>query len=205
MMLRGNLSTRPFYNERAVQFLLTSVGVALVALSLFTVWQLVSLTRADRELATRIAHDEQQAATLRAEAARIRGQLDARTLESTARATQEANTVIDARTFSWTALFNVIERTIPSDVRLRLVTPSVDRGVLTVQFVAIATRVESVAQFLDRLEAAGAFSNLRSVDEQALEDGTIEVTCAGQYLGPGAPDSEPETTTPARVSGQEAN
>ena len=39
--------------------------------------------------------------------------------------------------------------------------------------------------FLDRLEAAGAFARLRSVEEQGLDDGTFNVVCEGQYLGPG--------------------
>ena len=58
VMLRGNLSTRPFYNERAVQVLLGGLAVVLALLSLFTVWQFVALTRQQRELSARIARDE---------------------------------------------------------------------------------------------------------------------------------------------------
>ena len=57
-MLRGNLSTRPFYNERAVQALLGGLAVVLALLSLFTVWQFVALTGQQRELSARIARDE---------------------------------------------------------------------------------------------------------------------------------------------------
>jgi len=55
-MLRGNLSTRPFYNERAVQALLGGLAIALALLSLFTVWQFVDLTRP-----VRIARDDRRA------------------------------------------------------------------------------------------------------------------------------------------------
>ena len=96
----------------------------------------------------------------------MRSRVDARLLESTVKATREANAVIDERTFSWTALFNVFERTIPSEVRLRAVTPANDRGVLLVRFTVNTPRVEPVGLFLDRLEAAGAFAGLRSVEEQ---------------------------------------
>ena len=56
-MLRGNLSTRPFYNERAVQFGLTIVAVVLSAVTAFTVWQLWALTAQQRELGAAEALD----------------------------------------------------------------------------------------------------------------------------------------------------
>jgi hypothetical protein len=196
-MLRGNLSTRPFYNERAVQALLGGLAVVLGLLSLFTVWQFVVLTRQQGELSARIGRDEASAAGLRREAQQVRSRVDAQLLESTVKATREANAVIDQRTFSWTALFNVFERTIPSEVRLRSVTPANDRGVLLVRFTVNTSRVEPVGLFLDRLEAAGAFARLRSVEEQGLEDGSYNVVCEGEYLGPG---SEPAASATAPVT-----
>jgi Tfp pilus assembly protein PilN len=199
MMLRGNLATRPFYNERAVQVVLTGLAAGLVLLSAFTVWQLVSLTAQQRDLAARIARDEGRAASLRREAQQVRGRLDAARLDATVKATREANAVIDARTFSWTALFNVIERTIPPDVRLQAVMPSIDGEALMVRLVVNTRRVEPVGAFMDRLEAAGAFRDLRSLEEQLLDDGSYNVVCLGRYLGPGAPtpDAPPAPTTAA--------
>ena len=201
-MLRGNLSTRPFYNERAVQALLGGLALALALLSLFTVWQFVVLTRQQGELSASIGRDEARAAALHREAQQIRSRVDTRQLDTTVKATREANTVIDERTFSWTALFNVFERTIPSEVRLRSVTPANDRGVLLVRFTVNAPSVEPVGLFLDRLEAAGAFVRLRSVEEQSLENGTYNVVCEGQYLGPG---STPADATPAREASAQAS
>ena len=190
-MLRGNLSTRPFYNERAVQAAFVALAVVLAAVTAFSAWQLVSLNGRQSDLSARIAADEDRAASLRREAQRVRGRVDSRVLDATVRATREANAVIDQRTFSWTALFNVIERTIPADVRLRAVTPSFDRDGLMIRFIVNATRVEPVGVFLDRLEAAGAFAGLRSINEQALDDGSFNVVCEGRYLGPGAPPATP--------------
>jgi hypothetical protein len=193
-MLRGNLSTRPLYNERAVQALLVGLTALLALVSLFTVWQFIALTGQQRELWASIGRDEARAASLRLEAQQVRSRVDPRLFATTVNATREANAVIDERTFSWTALFNVFERTIPSEVRLRAVTPGDVRGVLLVRFTVNTPRVEPVGQFLDRLEAAGAFAQLRSVEEQTLDDGTYNVVCEGQYLGPG---SERAAATPA--------
>ena len=43
-MLRANLSTRPFYNERAVQIILGVVVLVVLAVTAFNVAQLVRLT-----------------------------------------------------------------------------------------------------------------------------------------------------------------
>lgn len=212
-MLRGNLSTRPFYNERGVQVVLTSLAVVLGLLTVLTAWQFVALSAQQRELSARMARDESKAAELRREAQRVRGRIDAQVLESTVKAAREANTIIDQRTFSWTALFNVIERTIPTEVRLRSVAPSLDKGILVVRLTVNASQVEPVGQFLDRLEAAGAFLDMQSVEEQLLDDGTYNVVCQGRYLGPGAPPSAvpdavaptPGATAPARAPGAGAN
>lgn len=207
-MLRGNLSTRPFYNERGVQLALGVLAVVLGLLTTFTAWQFVALSAQQRELSARIARDESKAAELRREAQRERGRIDTRVLESTVRAAREANVVIDERTFSWTALFNIIERTIPGDVRLRSVTPQLVQGTLVVRLTVNANRIEPVAQFLDRLEAAGAFVEMRSIEEHVVEDGTYDVVCEGQYRGPGAPpavdaeeDAEPEAPARPQAAG----
>lgn len=201
-MLRGNLSTRPFYNERGVQIVLVALAVALGLLTALTAWQFVALSAEQRELSARIARDERTAAELRGEAQRERGRLDAQVLASTVKAAREANTVIDERLFSWTALFNVIERTIPADVRLRSVTPKLDSGTLFVRLLVNANRVEPVAQFLDRLEAAGAFVEMRSIEEQLLDDGTVNVACEGEYRGPGAPMPDDEDERARAVEAQ---
>ena len=205
-MLRGNLSTRPFYNERAVQFGLTIVAVVLSAVTAFTVWQLWALTAQQRELGAAIARDEARAVELRREASRVRGRLDPARLQSTVRATREANRLIDARTFSWTGLFNVIERTLPSDIRLQSVTPVFDQGSLNVRLVINARRVEPVALFMDRLEAAGAFDQMVSLEEQTQDDGSLNIVCAGRYLGPGAPpEQEQEQEQAADAAGDGAD
>ena len=200
-MLRGNLSTRPFYNERAVQVGLAIVTAVLALLTLFTAWQFLALTAQQRDLAARIARDESRATELRREATRVRGRLDPQLLNATALATREANQVIDARTFSWTALFNVLERTMPSDVQLLSVTPSAQSDVLTVRLLVNARRVEPVATFMDRLEAMGAFADLQSVEEQTQDDGSFNVVCQGRYLGPGTrPPDEPTDDAAAPVA-----
>lgn len=183
-MLHGNLSTRPFYNERLLHLVLGVAAVSLVALTAFSATQFLSLSRQQAELSSRIAADEQRAEAVRRDADEVRRGIDRTELDATVQATREVNRVIDQRVFSWTALFNAIERTIPGPVLLRAVRPTVgDDGVVTVLLVVSARQIEDVGAFMDRLELAQAFDRMRSLDEQRIEDGSFLVTIEGQYVG----------------------
>ena len=48
-MLQINLSTRPFYNERAVHLALGLVGILVLALTTFNVTQVITLSQSHTE------------------------------------------------------------------------------------------------------------------------------------------------------------
>ncbi len=185
-MLRGNLSTRPFYNERIVHVLVAIAAVVLAALSVFSARQFLVLSREQRQLSARIAVDEQRAAALRREAAQVRRGIDDAELQVTVAATREVNRAIDQRVFSWTALFNTIERTIPAPVVLRAVYPAIDdRGGVTVRLIVNARSIEDVGAFMDTLERVQSFRALQSTEELRIDDGSFVVTFDGQYIADG--------------------
>lgn len=199
-MLRGNLSTRPFYNERAVHVLLAVAGLVLVLLSIVSVSQFLALSRQQGELSARIARDEQRAQALRRDAADIRRGIDEAELQTTVAATQEVNRAIDARVFSWTALFNTVERTIPPAVMLLGVYPSVeDDGRVDVRMVVNARRIDDVNAFMEALERAQSFEALQSSEEQRIDDGSFIVTFDGRYVGHLVPETD--APTPASAAG----
>ena len=77
-MLRANLATRPFYNERAVQFVLGAVALLVLAISAFNAFELIRLTESQQTLGAHAVDAEREAARLRSEAATIRGQINAK-------------------------------------------------------------------------------------------------------------------------------
>ena len=95
-MLKTNLATRPFYNERAVQFVLGVLAVLVLAISAFNAFELIRLTDSQRTLGAHAVDAEREAARLRSEAATIRGQINAKELEVVANAAREANSIITA-------------------------------------------------------------------------------------------------------------
>jgi hypothetical protein len=181
-MLRTNLSTRPFYNERILHLVLGLVAVVVLGITVFNVTRIVSLSRRNTDLISRAERDEAQAREIRARAASIRQKIDLKKLEEVSAAAREANTLIDRRTFSWTELFNVLETTMPADVRLVSVRPKIEKeGGNSLQLIVSARRVEDIDAFMEKLETTGAFGNLLSREEHTNEDGLLQATLEARY------------------------
>ena len=182
-MIRTNLSTRPFYNERLVHIWLIAIALLVVAAGAFNVSRVLRYSRSDTRLATQASHDESRAADLRQQAARLRASVDPRQVEFASADARQANDLIDRRTFSWTELFNRFETALPNDVRIAGVKPRVDRQrgiVLTIN--VTAKSVDDVNTFIESLEATGAFANVRPADERLDESGMLQSTLEAVYL-----------------------
>lgn len=181
-MLRTNLSTRPFYNERLVHGLLGVAALLVVGLTALNAYQVWSLSSRLNAGTSRAAADEARARSLRNEAARLRSSIDPEDLKAVVAAAEEANAIIDRRTFSWTALFNQIEDTVPSDVMLVSVQPQIEKGRITVGMVVVGKSVEAIDAFMERLEATKHFADVLSLEEVVEDDGTYKASLTGQYL-----------------------
>jgi Tfp pilus assembly protein PilN len=189
-MLRTNLSTRPFYNIRAVHMALGALALVVAVMTLLNLVQLVSLSRSERTLGARADQAEEQANKLREDARRIRSQIDAKELNQVAAAAQEANAIIDLRTFSWSKLFSEIEATLPENVRLTNFSPEEDRqGRLIVNLRVQARRVQDLESFIDALEKTGRFHEVLAAEEQTNQEGLINSLVEAVY----EPSSETST------------
>jgi type IV pilus assembly protein PilN len=182
-MLRSNLSTRPFYNERGVQLLLALAGLLVVALTVFNVTRIISLSRQNTELSSSSANDREEAARLRREATAIRSGINQAELKTIVAAVEEANTLIDQRTFSWTEFFNRIEETLPADVMLSEVQPSFREGQTIITMTALGRRTEDVDEFIEQLEGTGHFADVLPKQHDLTEEGLARVQLTAVYRG----------------------
>ena len=181
-MLRTNLSTRPFYNERAVHAVLAIAAILVLAVTVLNVVRIVRLSRHNTQLSARVARDRGEADRLTAEAGRIRRGLDQKELQLVVDAAREANGLIDQRTFSWTEFFNRIEATLPPDVMLSAVRPTVDENGTRVQMVVLGRRTEDVDEFVEKLEATGAFEDVLPQQQETTEEGLQRVVINSWYV-----------------------
>jgi Tfp pilus assembly protein PilN len=207
-MLRSNLSTRPFYNERAVRTGLGGVALIALGLTLFNAIEILRLESAGREARQLVAQNAAQAREMRDKAQAIRQAIDRSQLALVQAAAREANILIDRRTFSWTALLNYFQATLPPDVRIAAVQPQVENdGRMIVNITALARQIDDLNEFMDALGTTGAFTDVLSRSHTVLEDGTWRSELQAYYHVPpdgaagGAPAaSEPGRAAPANVS-----
>jgi Tfp pilus assembly protein PilN len=185
-MIRTNLSTRPFYNERMVSIWLLLVLLAVVVASVFNATRVLQYSRNDTELGIQASRDEARAAELRRSAARVRTTVDPKQIASASLEARQANDLIDRRTFSWTELFNRFETTLPDAVRITSVRPKIAKGQFLLTIAVVARGVDDISQLMDRLERTGAFTQVGSpIEEHVNEQGQILATLDVVY----APES----------------
>jgi hypothetical protein len=193
-VLRTNLSTRPFYNERAVQLLLALAALVVVVLTAFNAMRIFSLSRENTELSSLVNRDHQEAQRLTREAQRIRAGINQDELQATADAAGVANALIDQRTFSWTEFFNRIEQTLPPDVMLSAVAPTFGRDSTVIQMSVVGKRIEDIDEFMEKLEATGAFQEVLPTQEDTTDEGLHRLMVRSVYTG--APiDTPPSPAT----------
>jgi Tfp pilus assembly protein PilN len=189
-VIRTNLSTRPFYNERAVHLWLLIVAFIVAAATVLNVTTGLRYRQGDNASARQADADEARTVEVRQQVVKLRGSLDPRQIDTASAAARQANELIDRRTFSWTDLLNRLETTLPDEAHIVAVRPKLDRQngiVLTLN--VIARDVDDVNQFMENLEETGAFKNPRPTTERFNEQGLFESIIEANYL--------PESLRPA--------
>src|SRR5262249_26570436 len=149
--------------EWLVNLWLLLLAAAVALATVFNVTRVRSDSGSNTELASQATQNVTRTNELRRTASQLRATLDAKQIEAVSADAREANNLIDRRTFSWTALFNRFETTLPDDARITAVQPTVDRlHRITLQISIVAKTVNDVDQFMSRLDETGAFKNLYS-------------------------------------------
>src|SRR5688572_3887122 len=195
-MLTTNLSTRPFYNERAVRTAI-SVALALVLLlTAFSVYRALSLRAEEQALSARATQALSEAERLRADANRMMAQIDPKELAAVSEAASEANDVIAQRAFSWNALLADLEETLPANVRVTAVQPRVEKGVIKLTLDVEAMSPEELSAFMKALDARGSFQQVLPRNQSLFEDvisASIDTTYQPRSASLGAsPSASPE-------------
>jgi Tfp pilus assembly protein PilN len=187
-MIKTNLSTRPFYNVQAVNLWMGLAAVVLLVATLLNVASILRHSQSDSALVTQAAQDGERSTAARREAAKLRASVDARQIELISTEARKANDLIDRRVFSWTELFNQFEKTLPGDVRLTAVRPTIDKSGRIVLTVAVVSHgVDPVNEFMENLEKTGSFAGLLTREERVNNDGQLEATLQSFYAPAVAP------------------
>jgi Tfp pilus assembly protein PilN len=181
-MIRTNLSTRPFYNERIVRLWLLLFLLIVLGATAFNVTRVLRYSRSDTQLSEQATRDETRAADLRTSAVRLRSTVDPKQIEFASVEARQANDLIDRRTFSWTEIFNLFESTLPDDVRITSFRSKVEKGQIVLTLTIVARGAEDVSAFMDNMERTGVFSQVgATLEERINEQGQLQASLETIY------------------------
>jgi Tfp pilus assembly protein PilN len=197
-VLRTNLSTRPFYNERAIHLVLALLAIIVLAIGVWEAGRIITLSRFKTELNAAIERDRDETNRRTREAADIRRGMNQKELATVAAAAREANDLIEQRTFSWTQLFNQLEATLPEDVMLTAVRPEFKDNATHVNMDIQGRRTEDIDRFFERLEATGPFHDVARPAETVTEEGLHHMTKTAVYAPPGEGVRRTSTVAPTK-------
>jgi hypothetical protein len=180
-VLKGNLSTRPFYNERLVTSVLLLAGVAALGLTAFNVSQFRTLSERRAALQEKVRIAQLETSRVKSGTQVVYASLDRPALQALAGSAEEANRLIDARVFSWTRFLSGLEAQMPINVHLVAVSPRVDRDVFQVDLSVVAKSLEDLQQFIEALSKTGEFYDVFPTGRDLNDDGTISAAIRTGY------------------------
>ena len=192
-MLTINLGTRPFYNERAVHITLALLGLGAVLVLALGAVRLVELSRANERLTLQAETDERDAAVIGARAGALEEELQGSSVAAMTDASVAADRLLAQRGFSWTGFFDLIARTLPSGVMLTAVRPDAVADGLEIEIGVVGRSVVAIDQFVEQLEATGAFEDVLARQEELTDDGTYRAQVRGRIAAETAAATEEES------------
>lgn len=182
-MLKINLATRPFYNERLVHVVLILLGTGALVLMGLAGRTVLELSKVHTEITRAAEASEALVETVSQETLSLNENVSDEELEVLRRSAAEANRLIDQRVFSWTELFNLIERTLPNRVMLTGLRPSGNASRISLVIGVVGERVADIEEFIEQLEASGSVENVLARQEQRTEDGMYSAQLTGEFRG----------------------
>jgi Tfp pilus assembly protein PilN len=113
----------------------------------------------------------------------LRTTVDPKQIEYASIEAQQANDLIDRRTFSWTELFNYFETTLPDDVRITQFHSKIEKGQFVLSISIVARAAEDVSKFMDAMEKTGAFTQVgATLEERVNDEGQLQASLDVIYL-----------------------
>ena len=172
MKIRLNVATAPAENHRP--FLVGAVAsgtIALVILGLLLLEVMQSRSRMERDR-ERLRHDQAEIARLQMELTRLEGYFAQPQTRTVFDRIGFANTIIQQKSLSWTQLLADLAAVLPAGVRVVSLAPQPAGHALETRLVVEATGDREKLAFLQALEHARGFSQVRVTAESHAASGS---------------------------------
>lgn len=175
-----NLSTTPIKNHTLYvlfTFLLLISSFALTINNIYETKDIFTAKKeADKKLLKLIAEKNSNAEKIRYYESKI----NAIKTEKLIKKCEFINQVVGKRIFSWTQLFNEIEKVLPNSVRLTQISPDISKDKIKISLEVVSQNLESFLELLNKLDNSKVFSNIR-VSHESNQKGTLQYSLTLEY------------------------
>jgi Tfp pilus assembly protein PilN len=166
-----NFAREPFVNERLPR-LIFALAVAAVAGGTIIHGVLLTryLLREQEALDIRVSELRQELSEASAGIAGAQNALARNRTELGSEQTRFLTTLFRRKSFSWTGLFNELEKLTPPSVRVTSISPAEEEGEITVTMTVVGRTLPDVLEMVRALESSSFFATIYPLDEANLGD-----------------------------------
>jgi len=169
-----NLAAKPYRDYRPVYLTVAAMAVLTLILLGYNVVTGYEYLIETEQTRTEIASLEKETADERALAKQLAERIDRIDLRTLDRRSRFINQQIKERALSFSTLLDDLERTLPNDVKLTTLNPSVDdEGNVRLALSCISRKRDGMTDFLNRLYEDPSFEKAFPGSERSEEGGTF--------------------------------
>lgn len=201
--LEINLAAEPFRNDLPLAALLLALAALAFGMTGWGSYAYVTAASTRAQLEGELSGHAERMAAMQKEQETLGGVLSKVDQETLASQAEFVAGILEQRNFSWTRLFNVLERTVPWNVRLSSVRPLFKAGAVQVNLTGVAQDMDALLDFQAALLHSPHFENIVPGDYQRDEGSErLEFVIAATYLPPTESEAE---AVPGDAAGEPAD
>jgi type IV pilus assembly protein PilN len=179
---RTNFASGEFAQSRVVAAALYVLAFLGIVFAIGMVWWSTDLRREVTALEENVTRVRQQTARLREELRQAGfSPDDSAAVARLVKQVDGLNQVIDAKSFSWTALMNDLEAVVPRNVSIKSIRP--DLKTKKVTFDGVALTLQDVTALMIALQTSGRFGDVFLQQQKATDENRTEFAIECVYRG----------------------
>jgi hypothetical protein len=167
MYARLNLATRPLVSHRRFFVGATLLGAVGILLFLGLGWRCYVLLKAEESLRARSNKVQKELNAVDAQRRELEKFFEQQNAAGFQDHAKFVVGVLQARSINWTQMFMDLEKTLPLNVHVVHIQPTLDKGVVTVHFTVGAANEESKIKLLQAFENSHSFTHVELLAEKA--------------------------------------
>ena len=182
MIIRNNLATNPVVNFSIYFVACLFLAATAIAFTIFNVGSIANWYSQSEKLNSRIIEQQKRIADLQSRAREVQGRIDSIKTSKFSHETEFFNDAIQRRIFSWTRLFDQLEKAFPENVRMISIYPTIKGNRVNINMEVAGKTLRDNFQLVQILQNSPIFNDVVFKGERRDESGIIYSQISLEYL-----------------------